>query len=45
MARSISDHNGESTVYDHNVDTGSEQVHGFTGRSSQSAFVDAQNLA
>jgi hypothetical protein len=28
MARSISDHNGESTVYDHNVDTGSEQVDG-----------------
>ena len=26
MARSMSDHNGESTVYDHNVDTGSELV-------------------
>jgi hypothetical protein len=26
MARSMSDHNSESTVYDHNVDTGPEQV-------------------
>jgi hypothetical protein len=26
MARSMSDHNGEPTVYDHNVDTGSELV-------------------